>query len=150
MPPTKATRAKPPNERPATRAEPRDSSSPECQQDTNSAIEGRNFLEKHLLLCPAGELVTHGSLATCLHQVSSMSGVTRPVLNAIRAVAYLLGEMEEAQIKDTIRTAFDVQITELTADMATLIDEAKGKLNEHIKCRKSPLCLIRHAAYKAV
>jgi hypothetical protein len=133
MPPPKASRTNPPNDRPATRAELRDSSSPECQHDTNNATEGRNFLEKHLLLCPAGEPVTHGSLATCLHQVSSMAGVTRPVVNAIRAVAFLLGEMEEIQINDTIRAAFDVQIMELTADMATLIDEAKGKLNEHFK-----------------
>jgi hypothetical protein len=34
-----------------------------------------------------------------------MAGVTRPVTNAIRAVAFLLGEMEEVQINDTIRAA---------------------------------------------
>jgi hypothetical protein len=62
-----------------------------------------------------------------------MSGVTKPVLNAIRAVAFLISEMGETQVTGRIQEAFDIQITELTADMATLIDEAKGKLGEHFK-----------------
>jgi len=133
MPPK--TKAKPPNERPSTRAEPRDvtSSSPEPQQDINNATEGRFFLEKHLLLCPAGDPPTHDSLATCLHQISSMSGVAKPVINAIRAVAFLLGDMEGTQINGILKEAFDVQITELTSDMATLIEDAKGKIDEHFK-----------------
>lgn len=132
MPPQKASAAKASAARPKTRADPRGtrSESPEGEQDINDEAEGRSFLEKHLLLCPVGEPATHVSLATCLHQISAMSGVTKPVLNAIRAVAFLMGEMEETQINGVLKGAFDTQITELTSDMATLIKDAKEKLNE--------------------
>ena len=134
MPPAKgSTRAKAQLDRPNTRADTRDSSTPEIQHDINDAIEGRAFLEKHLLLCPPGEPPSHTSLATCLHQISVMAGVAKPVMNAIRGIAFLLGEMEETQITDILREAFNNQITELTSDMATLIEDAKGKLNEQFK-----------------
>jgi len=106
---------------------------PEPPQDINDEIEGRKFLEKHLLLCPIGEPPNHNSLATCLHQISEMAGVSKPVKNAIRSVAFLLGEMEETQINGILREAFNNQITELTSDMASLIENAKDKLNKHFK-----------------
>jgi hypothetical protein len=106
---------------------------PEQPQDINDEIEGRNFLEKHLLLCPPGEPSNHNSLATCLHQVSEMAGVSKPVKNAIRSIAFLLGEIEETQINAILKDAFDTQITELTSDMATLIENAKEKLDLHFK-----------------
>jgi hypothetical protein len=106
---------------------------PEPKQDVNDAIEGRSFLEGHLLLCPVGEPPTHISLATCLHQVAALKGVTKQATNAIRAVAFLLGEMEETQINEILKEAFNAQITELTSDMATLVEDAKEKLNDHVK-----------------
>ena len=135
MPPTKAagSKTKGQTERPSTRAEPRDSATPEARHDINDAKEGRKFLEKHLLLCPAGEPPTHTSMATCLYQVAAMSGITKPIRNAIRAVAFLLEDMEETQINGILKDAFDNQITELTSDMKILIEDAKEKLNEHFK-----------------
>ena len=115
------------------RSDERDSETPEPQQDINDSIEGRAYLEKHLLLCPPGEPPTHNSLATCLHQIAVMKGVAKPAMNAIRAVAFLLGEMEETQINEILKEAFNTQITELTSDMATLIEDAKEKLNGHFK-----------------
>jgi hypothetical protein len=114
---------------------PRDSSTPEpqSQKDINNAKEGRTFLEKHLLLCPAGEPPTHDSLATSLFQIAELKGVSKQAENAIRAVAYLLGVMEETQINGILKEAFDIQITELTADMASLIQDAKDKLTDHFK-----------------
>jgi hypothetical protein len=117
----------------SARVEDRDSTTPEPQQDINDAIEGRTYLEHHLLLCPPGEPPTHNSLATCLHQIAVMKGVTKPAMNAIRAVAFLLGEMEETQINEILKEAFNTQITELTSDMAMLIEDAKEKLNGHFK-----------------
>ena len=114
---------------------PRESSTPEPQpqKDINNAKEGRTFLERYLLLCPAGEPPTHDSLATCLFQIAELKGVSKQAENAIRAVAYLLGIMEETQINGILKEAFDTQITELTADMATLIKDAKDKLTDHFK-----------------
>jgi hypothetical protein len=62
-----------------------------------------------------------------------MAGVSKPVSNAIRGVAFLLGEMEETQINNILKEAFNSQITELTSDMASLIEDAKEKLNVHFK-----------------
>ena len=133
---------KPPNTRGKTQTEKsnarnndRDSETPvpEQQQDINDAIEGRSYLERHLLLCPQGEPPTHDSMATCLHQIAVMKGVAKPAMNAIRAVVFLLGEMEETQIKAILKEAFDIQIKELMSDMAMLIEDAKEKLNSHFK-----------------
>jgi hypothetical protein len=87
MPIQKPNAAKANTAKAKTRAERGGSTTTETQQDINDEIEGRAFLEKHLLLCPTGDPVTHNSLATCLHQVSAMQGVTKLVMNAIRAVA---------------------------------------------------------------
>ena len=105
----------------------------EDQQDINNAIEGRKYLEKHSLLCPPGEPPTHSSLSTCLHQVSAMAGVQKPVLNAIRSIAFLLEEIEETQINLMVKEAFDSQITEFTSDMKLLIEDAREKIDEHLK-----------------
>jgi hypothetical protein len=72
-------------------------------------------------------------LATCLHQVAVLKGVTKQATNAIRAVAFLLNEMEETQINEILKEVFNAQITELTSDMATLVEDAKEKLNDHVK-----------------
>ena len=117
----------------AIKGKTRTESTPEIEYDINDEAEGRSYIEKHLLLCPPGEPPTHASLATCLHQVSALPGVTKPVLNAIRAVTFLLGEMEDTQISGILKDAFDSQITELMTDMATLIEDAKNKLDEHFK-----------------
>lgn len=44
-------------------------------QDIKDPLEGRKFLEKHSLLCPPGEPLTHTSLATCLHQILAMASI---------------------------------------------------------------------------
>ena len=74
-------------------------------QDIKDSLEGRKYLEKHSLLCPPGEPPCHTSLATCLHQISMMSGLQKPVINAIRSVAFLLDELEDTQINETVKEA---------------------------------------------
>jgi hypothetical protein len=110
-----------------------DTSISEEQQEIKDQIQGRKFLEKHLLLWPAGEPPTHTSLVTCLHQISAMTGVTKPVLNAIRSVAFLLEEIEETHINDILKEVLDSQITEFTSDMKLLIEDAKEKIDGHFK-----------------
>ena len=89
---------------------------PEELQDIKDAVEGQNFLEKHSLLCPPGQSVTHSSLSICLHQISALQAMPKQAVNAIRAVAFLLEEMENTQIHDTIRDTLDSQLTDLTSD----------------------------------
>jgi len=111
-------------------------------QDIKDSIEGRKFLEKHLLLSPPGEPPTHESLATCLHQISAMAGLQKPVINAIRSVAFLLDELEETQINLTVKEAFDSQITEFTSDMKLLVEDAKEKIDAHIKASEERLAKV--------
>lgn len=133
MPTQKTNKAKAPMERPGTRAGQRESSPLEEQHDINDALQGRKLLEKHLLLCPAGEPATHVSLSTCLYQISALAGVSKTVTNAIRSVALLLEELEDTQINGIVKEAFDSQMTEFTMDMRTLIEDAKEKIDEHLK-----------------
>ena len=102
-------------------------------QDFNDALEGRKYLEQHLLLCPAGEPASHQSLATCLHQISSLPNTTKPVINAICAVTLLLEEMEDTQIYTAVKEAVDIQINEVTTDIQKLIEDATDKLNNQFK-----------------
>ena len=112
---------------------------PEELQDIKDSLEGRKYLEKLSLFCPPGEPPSHTALSTCLHQISAMPGVQKPVLNAIRSVAFLLDEMEDTQINETVREALDSQMTEFTSDFKLLIEDAKEKINEHLKASEDHL-----------
>ena len=106
---------------------------PEESQDIKDSLEGRKFLEKYSLLCPAGEPASNGSIAYCLHQISVMAGLPKQAVNAVRASAFLLEEIEDLAINETIRIAFDSQVTEFTSDMKLLIEDANTKIDQHIK-----------------
>ena len=62
-----------------------------------------------------------------------MAGIQKPILNAIRFIVFLLEELEETHINITVKEALDSQITESTSDMKLLIEDAREKINEHIK-----------------
>ena len=100
---------------------------PEVLQEIKDAEGGRKFLKKHSLLCPPGEPASHSSLAMCLHQISLMPGLQKPAINAIRSIAFLLHDMEEQQINETVREALDSKMTEFTSDMKLLVEDAKEK-----------------------
>jgi hypothetical protein len=106
---------------------------PEELQDIKNALEGRKFLEKHVLLCPPGEPTTNGVLSYCLHQISVLAGLPKQALNAIRATAFLLEEVEEEAINETVRSSFDSQITDFTSDMKLLVDDINTKIDTHLK-----------------
>ena len=112
-------------------------------QDFNDALEGRKYLEQHLLLCPAGEPALHQSLATCLHQISSLPNATKPVINAICAVALLLEKMEDTQIYRAVKEAVDIQKNEVTTDIQKLIEDAMDKLNDQFKQVKAKIASLK-------
>ena len=109
-------------------------------QDVKDQREGRKYLEKHSLLCPPGEPPSHTSLAKCLHQISAMS--QKPVINAIRSVAFLLDELEDTQINLMVKEAFKSQIMEFTSDMKILIEDPKEKIDAHIKASEEKMIQI--------
>ena len=111
----------------------------EDHQDVKDFLEGWKYLEKHSLLCPPGELPTHQLLSICLHQISALAGVPKQTVNAIRSVAFLLGELEDSQINITVRDALDSQMTEFTSDFKMLIEDAKERIDEHAKAAEKRL-----------
>jgi hypothetical protein len=106
---------------------------PEELQDIKNANDGRKFLEKCSLLAPPGEPVNNATMAICLHQISALAGVPKQAVNAIRAAAFLLEEIEELAINETVRDAFDSQITEFTSDMRLLVDDVNTKIDSHLQ-----------------
>ena len=125
MPPAKTA--------PATRKRNGSLATPDEFQDIKSREDGRKFLEKLSLLCPPGEPVSNGPLSICLHQIAAMPGIPKQALNAIRSTALLLEEVEEEAINETVRRAFDSQITKFTSDMKLLVDDVNTKIDNHLK-----------------
>jgi hypothetical protein len=68
-----------------------------------------------------------------------MAGLQKMAINAIRAVAFLLEDMEDSQINETLRAALDSQMTEFTSDMRILVEDAKDKIDGHIKASEERL-----------
>ena len=62
-----------------------------------------------------------------------MAGLQKPVINAIQSVAFLLDEIEDTQISTSVKEALDSQIIEFTSDIKLLIENAKDKINKHLK-----------------
>jgi predicted nuclease with TOPRIM domain len=62
-----------------------------------------------------------------------MNGIPNPIANAVRAVAYLIEEMEENAVNELVRNAVLSQMNELMQDMKSLVEDAKDKISEHIK-----------------
>ena len=129
----------------ATRYSTRRTGAPPPQEDFQEfkdALEGRKFLEHHLLLCPPYEPASHQSLAACLHQISALPGMGKTGVSAVRAVALLLDEMEETQIHTAVKEAVDIQINEATIDTQKLIEDASHKVGDLIKQIEDKIALI--------
>jgi hypothetical protein len=104
---------------------------PLTKDDVHNAVDGRRYLERHLLLCPAGEPITLSTLTTALHQISATTGIGNHAANSVRAAAFLVEEMEENSISEVVREAGLNQVNELAQDMKSLIDDAKEKISAH-------------------
>jgi hypothetical protein len=107
------------------------------KDDVHNANDGRRYLEKYLLLCPAGEPLTTNSLGYCLHQISEMKGIKNDVANAVRAAAYLIEEIEEHSVNVVVRDAVISQLNELTQDMKSLVEDAKEKFDTYVQSKLS-------------
>ena len=106
---------------------------PSLGDDIRDATQGRFFLEERLLLCPTGKPTTNSSLIACLHQISNMKGATKLVASAVRAMAFLIGELEETAVNEIVRDAVITQLNELTADVKLLVNDVKEKIDDHMK-----------------
>jgi hypothetical protein len=106
---------------------------PDELQEIKNSADGRRFLEKFSLLCPPGEPPSIEAISICLHQIAAMPGLSRQTVNAVRAAAFLLEELGENCVNETVKDAFDSQITEFTSDMKMLVEHVNEKIDNHLQ-----------------
>jgi len=130
------------NPRPATRLESKKTGIAPINEDKEEIRDentGRLYLEKRLYLCPAGQPVTPVSLTHCLHQISAMQGITKPIRNAIRATAFLLEELEDYTTAENVREIVNAQLSNLSEDMQLLTTDLKEKVDSHLEGKLTDL-----------
>ena len=106
--------------------------------------DSRKYLKKHSLICPPGEPATHQSLSVCLHQISALLGIPKQAINTICSVAFLLDKLEDIQISQTIKEAFNCQLDKYTSDMQKLIIDAKEQICDILRQPAEPANLPRN------
>ena len=72
------------------------------------------------------------SLTYCLHQILAMQGITKPIKNAVRAVAFLLEEMESYAMVELIRDTVNIQLSTLAEDMQLLTTDVREKIDNNL------------------
>ena len=108
-------------------------------QEICDSEKGRSFLEEKLLFVPSGAPLTLGALATTLFQVSYMQGLGRQAVNAVRAVAYLLQEIEIGEVTESIRDIANEQFNEVTRDLREFTESLREKLTEDLEKKTAVL-----------
>ena len=111
----------------------------EEEQEIGDAEKGREFLEEKLLMVLDGAPLTLGTLATTLFQVAAMSGLGLPAINAVRAVAFLLKEVEAAEVAETIRDIANAQFNEMTKDLKEFTEGLREKITEDLEKKTAML-----------
>lgn len=86
-----------------------------------------------MLLVPSGAPLTLGTLATTLHQIAALPGVTLPVINAVRAVAFLLREVELGAVAEDIRDIANAQFNDMTTDLREFTEGLRVKVMEELE-----------------
>ncbi|KAF8801938.1 hypothetical protein BYT27DRAFT_7044513, partial [Phlegmacium glaucopus] len=102
----------------------------------NDAAAGRRFLEKRLLFVPEGHPVTTATLAATLHQIAALGKIPLEAVQAIRAAAFLLDELDEGAIAATAREAVNNQLTYMNNELRTMTGHfcatLEGEMEKHM------------------
>jgi len=81
-----------------------------------------------LLFVPEGHPVTTTTLAATLHQIAALDKIPREAVQAIRAAAYLLDEMDKAAIASTARDVVNDQLTYMNEELKSMTDHFRATL----------------------
>ena len=130
---TTTTRQQQPSAEPEVleRARTRATAIPEIDEDSQEigdSEKGRTYLEERLLMVPEGAPLALAVLSATLFQVAAMRGMTRPAINAVRAVAYLLAEVEIREVAESIREVANEQFNEMASDLKEFTAGLKEKM----------------------
>jgi len=111
----------------------------EDSQEIGDAERGREYLEEKLLMVPDGAPLMLNILASTLFQVAAMQGIGLPAINAVRAVAYLLREVELGEVAEAVRGIANAQFDEVTKDLKEFVEGLREKLTEDLEKKMSML-----------
>lgn len=107
-------------------------------QDIMDAEEGKSYLE-HVLLTVPGESWTIDTLSTSLLQVTQLKGVTRPINNALRAIALVLTRLDRDEKSEKIAVQVNTHMSEQAEGLlakareaSTVIDKAAANATASI------------------
>lgn len=112
-----------------------------------SSEQAREWLEANNLLVPLEAELTLPMLSTTLFHIAELSKMPALIAQAIRSVAWLIGELEEETVAESTRTAVNEQLDFLNTETKTLIDEIRTTLSEEVEKQVN---LIGTAATKAL
>jgi hypothetical protein len=82
---------------------------------------------------PDGATLTLDALSTTLFQVAALQGMGRLAVNAVRAVAFLLKEIEVGEIAVVVRDIANEQFNEMTRDLKEFAEGLKEKVAEELE-----------------
>ncbi|KAF8810026.1 hypothetical protein BYT27DRAFT_7222087 [Phlegmacium glaucopus] len=111
-------------------------------------MDGQSFLESRLLLIPKRHPVTPSSLAATLFQIAALDKIPREAMQAIRAVAYLLEEIEETAIAATAREAVNDELKTMTDHFSTMLQREMEKQFESLSTVTKDLAAIPSKSFK--
>ena len=70
-----------------------------------------------------------------LHHVTELKGVPMPAINAICMVAFLLEEIEECALHQTIQDTVTTQLNNLMMDLKHYVTDAMQRIDSHIETK---------------
>jgi hypothetical protein len=108
-------------------------------EEIQNPTEAHRYLEKTLLIVPPGQVISPSVLSAALHHVTEYKGVSKQAINAIRSIAYLLDEMEENALHETVRDTVTVQLNEFVNDMKEFATDTTKRVDKHINNKLSEL-----------
>jgi hypothetical protein len=95
--------------------------------------QARLWLENKNLLVPLESKITLPMLSTTLFHISELAKMPVEIAQAIRSVAWLLGEVEVETVAEDTRTAVNDQIDYLNGETKNLLDEIRTTISEEIE-----------------
>lgn len=108
-------------------------------QEIQNLMEACAYLDQSLLTVPLGQDPTPGLLMMALQHILEYKSIPKQALNAIRAVAFLLEELEENALHQTIWDSVTVQLNELASDLKEYVTDATQHIDSHLETKMAEM-----------
>ena len=93
-------------------------------QEIQNSTKACFYLEKTQLIVLPGQEPTIGLLTMVIHHVTEYKGVLHQAINALQSIAFLLNEIKENTIHETVQDLVTVQLDAFSTDLKDYITDA--------------------------